>query len=195
MAVIQHLGLRSLNDRYQRQRRGRWPQASAKVHPDSVDASMATVIRHVQDAALRRFTESILAEPEVQQVLLQPIERDGATVGSRIHSLHTLGMGVQDWCSFGTDECEVLYVSTLLHGIQQSLTACRVGDTHSDDILFPRVGSALHHLDDAHPNRAGLLRLCMGWAKADEESEFALELRAHMQRAVQTLDLLRFRRR
>jgi hypothetical protein len=193
LSIIHHLGLKHTNDLHE-QTSGHARQRSAHRQPTKIGVNqlLDNAVNVLADPALRTFLASVIKEPEVRKILIQPVLRKGVQHGIRVESLQTVALGVQYWCSFGDDQREVLYLATVLHGIQHSLAPCIQGGSDYADFMFTLARSALHTLDDAHPSHAGLLRLCMGWANADEESDFALALRERMQRAVETLDLLRF---
>ena len=193
LAIIEHLGLKYTNELNQKGSR-QAHQRSAYRHPanQGADELLTNAIQAVVNPALRTFLTSVFAEPEVRQILIQPILRKGVAHGIRIESLKTVAVGVQYWCSFSEAQREVLYVGTVLHGIQHWLTPCIQVGSDCEDVMHTIARSALRVLDDAHPSYEGLLRLCMGWANADEDSDFAVSLRERMQQAVETLDMLRF---
>lgn len=157
-----------------------------------VELRLQAAIEKVSNTSLMAFLESVFAEPEVRQILIQPVIRKGQFKGIRLDPLQSMAEGVQQSCSFGGSEREVVYVATLLHGIEHWLIPGLHPGSSVEDVMFTIVRSALHRLEDAQPAHAGLLRLCMGWANADEESEFAQALMQRIQRAVETLDLAQF---
>ena len=190
LAIIEHLGLQRMSDLHQSGSRQSRQDASG-IKRD-VDAKLIDASEAVTNPALQTFLRSVFTEPEVRQILIQPVLRKGVVHGIRIESLKTVALGVQYWCSFGDAQREVLYVGTVLHGIQHWLTPCIQGGSDCADVMHTLVLSALRVLDRVDPMLGGLLRLCMGWANADEDSEFAIALRKRMQRAVEILDLARF---
>jgi hypothetical protein len=162
---------------------------------DLIDARLQCAVDAVYHPHLRTFLQTVFAEPEVRQILIQPLPtrgKKGASKGLRIDPLQSMAEGVQHWCNFGKAEREVVYVATFLHGIEHWLVPCMHPDSDVRDVMFTIARSALHRLDDAHPAYGGLLRLCMGWSNPDEESEFAVELQQRIAFAVETLDLANF---
>lgn len=216
MVVIKYLAFKCANENYQasKKRRSRCPHrgqfdagAYAKTEAQSFNDAQATtidvnaaftaqkiveVLEPIHSTALRTFTSSVLAEPEVKEALMDAVVRNGVATGLRIDALQTMALGMRDWCVHGAAGRDVVYVATLLHGIQQFLAAGLTSGADLGDVMFTIVRSALHRLDDQSVGEAGLLRLCMGWANADEESETAQELQQLMVRATKTLELARF---
>jgi hypothetical protein len=190
LAIIEHLGLKHTHELNQR---GTSHTSKCAGQPiGDMDAKLESAISVIVHPALQTFLSSVFTEPEVRQILIQPVLRKGVMHGIRVESLKTIALGVQYWCSFGEAQREVLYVATVLHGIQHWLAPCIQGGSDCGDVMHTLVLCALRVLDNADPMLGGLLRLCMGWANADEDSEFAVSLRERMQRAVESLDLLRF---
>ena len=69
-------------------------------------------------------------------------------------------------------ERAVLFVATVIRGIQALLSDYVVGPANLEDVMFTLVRPALHRLDDSAPRQACLLRLSLGWGNADEVDAF-----------------------
>lgn len=172
--------------------------ASACLDPsdvEQIDAHLNEAIGAVRNSCLSRFMQSVFAEPEVRQLLTQPVLHKGVIQGLSVDPLQSIAEGVLQWCNFGSAEREVVYVATFLHGIAHWLKPCLHPGSNSGDVLFTIARRTLYQLDDKQPAHSRLLRLCMGWGNADEESEFAEELQRRIRRAVQALDLMKFKSR
>jgi hypothetical protein len=156
------------------------------------DFLLQCAIDQVQYPVLQAFLATVMAEPEVRQVLTQPVLRHGKTVGIRIQSLQSVALQMRRDCDLGPTQGEVLFVATLLHGIEYWLKPCVMGNSDLRDVMFTIVRTALQQLDARNHSFAELLRLCMGWGNVDEESLFFGWLHARMQRAMGALDLVGF---
>jgi len=156
------------------------------------DFLLQCAIDQVQYPVLQAFLATVMAEPEVRQVLTQPVLRHGKTVGIRIQSLQSVALQMRRDCDLSPTQGDVLFVATLLHGIEYWLKPCVMGNSDLRDVMFTIVRAALHQLDGRNHAFAELLRLCMGWGRVDEESLFYDWLRARMQRAMGALDLVGF---
>lgn len=156
------------------------------------DFLLQCAIDQVQYPVLQAFLATVMAEPEVRQVLTQPVLRHGKTVGIRIQSLQSVALQMRRDCDLSPTQGDVLFVATLLHGIEYWLKPCVMGNSDLRDVMFTIVRTALHQLDGRNHAFAELLRQCMGWGHVDEESLFYDWLRARMQRAMGALDLVGF---
>jgi hypothetical protein len=136
------------------------------------DFLLQCAIDQVQYPVLQAFLATVMGEPEVRQVLTQPVLRHGKTVGIRIQSLQSVASQMRRDCDLSPTQGDVLFVATLLHGIESWLKPCVMGNSDLRDVMFTIVRAALHQLDGRNHAFAELLRLCMGWGRVDEESLF-----------------------
>ena len=168
------------------------------AHGDTVMAHevMAHALAQVTTPELRGFLASVFAEPEVSQVLLQPIGAAARRPTLRVQALQTLALDILKWSPFGAQERAVIHVATFLIGIEHALAPCVMGNASVRDVMFTIVRTHLHQLErrsaDSARSRsaycAALLRALMGWANEDVEASFTSWLRGRMLQAVQALD-------
>ena len=156
------------------------------VHPSGL---VARAVSAVSNCALRDFLESVVSEPEVWQSLTTPIAhgRHASPVYPyyAVQSLCRAGELASYWCALDQQERDVLFVATLLRGVQTLLSDYLVGSANLEDVLFTLARSALHELDESSPRNSFLLRLAMGWANVDEVDDYYVpRLQNTVQRAL-----------
>lgn len=145
----------------------------------SVGASPVQLIDELLDAVpsypLREFLRAVVIEPEVELALTTPVRRPVAFKGRApsfqsypVQFLRRAADMAGYWCAYGQEERAVLFVATVICGIQALLSDYVVGPANLEDVMFTLVRPALHRLDDSAPRQACLLRLSLGWGNADE---------------------------
>lgn len=200
LAVIRQLALKNIQVRNGGAVSGKFGNALGRAdrayldprNTELIELRLQAAVNEVHNPGLMSFLQSVIAEPEVHQILVEPVIRKFMFKGLQVDALQAMAERVQRSCNFGSAEREVVYVATFLHGIAHWLAPGLHPGSSVADVVFTIVRSALHRLDDAQPARAGLLRLCMGWGNADETSEFAEALVQRIQRAVESLDSASF---
>lgn len=203
LAVIRQLALKNIQVRSGSAVNGPFGNASGRADPayrdprnteltELFELRLQAAVNEVHNPGLMAFLQSVMAEPEVHQILVAPVIRKCMFQGLRVDALQAMAERVQRSCNFGSSEREVVYVATFLHGIAQWLAPGLHPGSSVADVVFTIARSALHRLDDTQPARASLLRLCMGWGNADETSEFGQALVQRIQRAVESLDSAAF---
>lgn len=145
----------------------------------TVGASPGQLIEQLLDAVpsdpLREFLRAVVIEPEVKLALTTPVRRPVAFKGRvpsfqsyPVQFLRRAAEMAGYWCAYGQEERAVLFVATVIRGIQSLLSDYVVGPANLEDVMFTLVRPALHRLDDSAPRQACLLRLSLGWGNADE---------------------------
>ncbi|MDO8767368.1 MAG: hypothetical protein Q7K57_01405 [Burkholderiaceae bacterium] len=155
------------------------------------------VLAAVSSWQLREFLSAVVIEPEVELALITPIPMLNSSRGAcqpfQSYPVQTLRRAAEMagyWCAFGQEERAVLFVATLIRGIQHLLADYVVGPANLYDILFTLVRPALHRLDDSAPRQACLLRLCLGWGNADEvDAYYVPRLQESVERALRAVQL------
>lgn len=156
-----------------------------------VARQMLHILDHIQLPAMRAFLDAVFYEREVFMVLAQSIQASGTPSGSegtlRIHCLQELATGIMTGCAFGALDHDVIYITTLLHGIGYWLKPCVVGNSDLRDDMFTIIRPHLCELAKQSPDAEKSIRLCMGWSGTEAEKDFADWLGGRMQRAMQAL--------
>ncbi len=149
-------------------------------------------VDQIECPELVSFISDVLVEPEVREVIQQPVHHEGEFIGLRIQLIEIIGMRMRDSYDLEPIERDCIYVATLLHGIEYCLKPKVREGSNLRDVMFTIVREYLHVLDTSSPKHAQLVRLCMGWGNTDEESIFVVWLQQRMQRAIQLLISMRF---
>lgn len=148
-------------------------------------------VEEVTHLDLKVFLVHVLAQPEPWEVLTRPVKVNGQATGYRVQFLQSMAMQVRDAYELGEMEKEVVYVATLLHGIEYWLQDRLVGNSKLRDVMATIVRAYLHQLDAQSPAHAQMLRQCMDWGNEDEESIFITWLQQRMQYAVLMLQRMK----
>jgi hypothetical protein len=155
---------------------------------------MDECVNRIPDLALRQFMDTVFSQPEVIRILGEQVIQDGKPTGLRILHLYDMAGDVLRKNQLDGDEFEAVYASTFLHGISYFLP-CRVNESPNSvrHAWSKNVSNALCSLESVHPDMAELVRLCMGWGHCDvEDAVFTEWLQQRMQRAIGTLELVKF---
>lgn len=149
-------------------------------------------VSQVKNLDLREFLQSLVQEPEVAQALCTPVAQlPLSTACVPRYPMKALSRAAEMagyWCALGAMERDVLYVATLIRGVQTLLVNTVAGSADLEDILFTLARRALHRLDDRAPRQATLLRLALGWGNADEvDAYYVPRLQEAVARALRTL--------
>ena len=149
-------------------------------------------VSQVKNLDLREFLQSLVQEPEVAQALSTPVAQlPLSTACVPRYPMKALSRAAEMagyWCALGAVERDVLYVATLIRGVQTLLVNTVAGSADLEDILFTLARRALHRLDDRAPRQATLLRLALGWGNADEvDAYYVPRLQEAVARALRTV--------
>jgi hypothetical protein len=149
-------------------------------------------VSQVKNLDLREFLQSLVQEPEVAQALSTPVAQlPLSTACVPRYPMKALSRAAEMagyWCALGAMERDVLYVATLIRGVQTLLVNTVSGSSDLEDILFTLARRALHRLDDHAPRQATLLRLALGWGNADEvDAYYVPRLQEAVARALRTI--------
>jgi hypothetical protein len=149
-------------------------------------------VSQVKNLDLREFLQSLVQEPEVALALCTPIPQLSiSTACVPRYPMKALSRAAEMagyWCALGAMERDVLYVATLIRGVQTLLVNTVAGSADLEDILFTLARRALHRLDDRAPRQATLLRLALGWGNADEvDAYYVPRLQEAVARALRTV--------
>lgn len=164
------------------------------------------LLDEVPDRHLRSFLASVFEEPEVRLVLTTPLppaaRSRGATAtygdGPRrqlnpqlpVQVLGRAASLASYWGAHGEAVRQVLYVATVLRGIECLLAGLVVGPASVRDVMFTLVRPALHRLDDTDARLASLLRLALDLGNADEvDAVYVPHLLDSVQRALQAVQI------
>lgn len=164
----------------------------SRLRPDGVNLQVIIqdTIKAVRDSDLRAFIDSVLKEPEVEQVLTTKVRGQSYYQRYAIQFLRRAAGMANFWCVQERREQEVVYVATLVEGLKQLMAPRIVGDSNADDVVFTIVRSALHRLDDNAPLVASQLRLSLGWGNADEfDNSYIPRVHQIIRRALQRAGL------
>jgi hypothetical protein len=171
-------------------------QPSPNAQPPKPDAYVQMLMDDsvdcIPDAPLRQFMRSVINEPSVCKLLGSQVKEDGKPAGLRIRKLREIAADVLRHAKVDDQEFQAVYVATFLHGIQYLLQPELSGSTVLRDVMCTLVRGPLQRLQSAHPRMAELVRLCMGWGNADEETVFTTWLEERMKQAITVLDLVKF---
>jgi hypothetical protein len=163
--------------------------------PDAyVQFLMDECVDRIPDLALRQFMDAVFSQPEVIRILGEQVIQDGKPTGLRILHLYDRAGDVLRHAQLDGDEFEAVYASCFLHGISYFLP-CGVNESPNSvrHAWSTNVSNALCSLESTNPDMARLVRLCMGWGHCgDEEAVFTEWLQQRMQRAIGTLELVKF---
>lgn len=130
------------------------------------------VVAKVKNPHLRAFVASMMAAYEVNLVLCQLDDSGAKYQRFPVERLRSAAEMASYWCAFGAEEKEVLFVATLVHGIQCLLAEGAVGTCSPQEVMRAVVLADLHRLDRNAARQASLLRLCLGWGNEDEVDEY-----------------------
>lgn len=145
-------------------------------------------VTKVRDPGLQTFITKLVNEPEVLPVLIGTVNTDDIYLRYVIQYLRAAGETAQYWCALGREEGEVLYVATLVLGIQTLLGELIVGNAEPRDVMFTIVRSYLYRLEEESPRCACLLRQCLDWCSDDEvDGEYVPRLQLAVKRAVSSI--------
>ena len=149
-------------------------------------------VSQVKNLDLREFLQSLVQEPEVALALCTPVAQlPISTACVPRYPMKALSRAAEMagyWCALGAMERDVLYVATLIRGVQTLLVNTVAGSADLEDILFTLARRALHRLDDRAPRQATLLRLALGWGNADEvDAYYVPRLQEAVARALRTI--------
>lgn len=149
-------------------------------------------VSQVKNLDLREFLQSLVQEPEVAQALSTPVAQlPLSTACVPRYPMKALSRAAEMagyWYALGAMERDVLYVATLIRGVQTLLVNTVAGSADLEDILFTLARRALHRLDDRAPRQATLLRLALGWGNADEvDAYYVPRLQEAVARALRTI--------
>jgi hypothetical protein len=133
-----------------------------------------------------------LTEPDLRQVLATPVRADGKTVRLLVQVVQPIAEEAQQIAQQITPESDVVFVATLLQGIDYCFFPALRGKYHAADALKTIVWPAVQRLDRNAPQAGGVLRLCMRWGNCDEEGEFTDWLEQRMHYALEVLKLAQF---
>ena len=134
-------------------------------------------LKTINSTALRKFLGHVLSAHEVDMVLnpAKATTTPNITLARQpaspqpIEKLRRAGDVARFWSVHGVKVREILYVATILRGVQELLAGQVMGDSGmASDVLFAIARPALRRLDDETPLQASLLRLALGWVKEDE---------------------------
>lgn len=125
----------------------------------------------LKSAPLRRFLDSVQAEPEIRALLAQPRLSANRVPRRTSVVLQQAAAQAKFCCALPPALGEVLYVATVIAGVGRLLASTVVGKASADDVLFTIVRTALHRLDGETHSEAALLRQCLGWGNSDEIDE------------------------
>ena len=165
-------------------KRTSYPALELTVGVDPKDL-VAAAVQKVRDGGLQDFIHQVVHEPEVLPLLVRSINTDRKYQRHVIQSLRAAGETAQYWSAMGREEGEVLYVATLVLGIQTLLSKFIVGSASPRDVMFTIARPYLYRLEVASPRCASLLRQCLGWCPEDEvDGEYVPRLQLAVQRAV-----------
>ena len=163
------------------------PTVEITIGPDPMKL-MQGAIRKISNAPLQEFLSSVLAERDVNLVLTTLPLSSSKHQRFPIDRLRSAAEMVQVWCAYGPQERQVLYVATLIAGIESLLGDCVVPPCTARDVISSVVRTALHRLDNAAPTQAGLLRLCLGWGNEDDTDAYYVPgLQETVRRAAQKM--------
>lgn len=170
------------------------PQKTGKVElrADGVNPQVIIqdTIAAVRDSDLRVFLDSVLKEPEVEQVLTTRVPGKGYYQRYAIQYLRRAASMANFWCVRERREREVVYVATVVEGLKQLMAPWIVGAANAEDVVFTIVRSALYRLDDNAPGLASQLRLSLGWGNADEfDNSYIPSVQQVIRRALQSAGL------
>lgn len=142
-------------------------------------------VQKVRNSGLQDFIHQVVHEPEVLPLLVRSVNPGRKYQRHVIQSLRAAGETAQYWSAMGREEGEVLYVATLVLGIQTLLSELIVGSATPRDVMFTIARPYLYRLEEASPRCASLLRQCLGWCPEDEvDGEYVPRLQLAVQRAV-----------
>lgn len=164
------------------------------------------LLAEVPDRHLRSFLASVFEEPEVRLVLTTPMppatrSRSTASAYGRGRSgplnprlpAQVLGRAASlasYWGAHGEAVRQVLYVATLIRGIECLLAGFVVGPANLHDVMFTLVLPALRRLDDTDARLASLLRLALDLGNADEvDAVYVPHLLDSVGRALQAVQI------
>lgn len=164
------------------------------------------LLAEVPDRHLRSFLASVFEEPEVRLVLTTPLppaarSRGTAAAYGRGRSgplnprlpAQVLGRAASlasYWGAHGEAVRQVLYVATVIRGIECLLAGFVVGPANLHDVMFTLVLPALRRLDDTDARLASLLRLALDLGNADEvDAVYVPHLLDSVQRALQAVQI------
>ncbi len=150
-------------------------------------------IGRITSPDLRTFMQQVVLQPEIKEVMgMQASSAPGdrrqrgvqpdATRNGRQFMAQCLQSAARSVCveiskgwKVSTEQREVIYIATLLHGCKWGVERMNRGKLSSefkpcsaDEILFAVVREALHRFDDSASAPAQLLRSCMGWGCMEE---------------------------
>lgn len=134
------------------------------------------------------FLIAVLSQCEIRQILTRPIAENDANTGPRIVQLLPIANRFKQMTFFTAFEREVIYVATILHGIQYWLESCEQGKTAARDVTVSIVQDALRRLDREDTKASQSLRMCMGWVNVDEESVLTQWLKKRVHSEISALD-------
>lgn len=140
----------------------------------------------LKNAALIRFVEAVLSEPECQRVLALPMASSGVFTTPPEQRLRAAAQSTLLYPAPSRVQSDVIYAATLILGLQNLMKAAMrtqfVGDEAnpsalgvdllsncgSEDVFRSIVRSALYKLEEQAPIHAALLRIALGWGNQDE---------------------------
>lgn len=164
------------------------------------------LLAEVPDRHLRSFLASVFEEPEVRLVLTTPLPPAARSRGAEaaygggprrqlnpqlpVQVLRRAASLASYWGAHGEAVRNVLYVATVLRGIECLLAGLVVGPASVRDVMFTLVRPALHRLDDTDARLASLLRLALDLGNADEvDAVYVPHLLDSVQRALQAVQI------
>lgn len=174
------------------------------------DRLLLDVVSRVKIPALQEFLTAVTHEPEIYMALTTAtfvpmnasarpaaharpaIRRKQASAPASTYPIQALRRASEMasyCCACGAEERDVLFVATLLQGVQRLLVAVVHGDSTVEEVMFTLVRRSFHRLDDHAPRCSRLLRLALGWGYADEIDDFYVpRLQYVVQRALSKVD-------
>lgn len=162
---------------------------------EAADRLLLEVVSRVKNPAMKEFLESVLHEPEIQQVLTAPVMMSRSpfskTCTSPVQALRRAGELSAYWCGCGGEERDALFVATLIQGAQKLLEPVVLGSSTAEDVMFTLARKPLHRLDELAPRCSRLLRLSLGWGCEDEIDDFYVpRLQIAVQRALTQVSIV-----
>jgi hypothetical protein len=139
---------------------------------------IARTLAGVNGEPARKFLAGVLAENEVREVLTHSCSKSEPYSIELVRRAAELTHG---WTGYGEQECEALYVATIILVVQELLAPNVQSERcNPSEMMFAIVCRHLHRFDDGAPTQARLLRLALGWGNEDEVDEFYVPRMQHL---------------
>jgi hypothetical protein len=159
---------------------------SAVPAPAKSVPTVKNLLDGLKNAALMRFVERVLSEPECKRVLSLPMSSSGVFSSPPLQRLRAAAQSTLLYSAPSRVQSDVIYAATVILGLQNLMKAavrtqfggdegdpCALGldllsNCGTDDVFRSIVRSALFKLEDQAPIHAALLRMALGWGNQDE---------------------------